>query len=538
MIPFASQRGVGQDLATHLLNVHDNEELEFVGVRGAIARDLHGAFAEWEAQAHALTKCRNYLYSMSVNPDPNQDPLNRAQYMDYITRAEEKLGLSDQPRAVVFHRKHGREHCHVVWSRIDAEKGKAIHIAFDHQKLMMVTKEFAREHNLILPEGYEKKPQESRQLSLYEKVQQDETGITQAQRISDITSAWQGSDSVNAFLRALDDRGYILARGKRPYVVVDIYGHVNALSKLIDDRQVRTKHIREFLNKEITDGMLPTVEEAKEMAARQLKEFGDHQRAEDAYLRRKELERKQSRRRERLDGLKQSLEHRQRRERAVLSERHLAERRTIRQAYRAEIKRVRQERYQRRPRGLADFLGKVTGINVVRQKLHDHQDRKRRRQFAQVMQIKREAHRDEQVRLTQRHGLQTLDLDRQFRALAQVQARERKTMEIAIRKDGRIDRRAGKARVPEVYYEGPVPVVGGEHGTLEKSFDRALARLGPKTPEFDLKEEFGRAAGSEREQTERESEEGPSKESPGRTRLRRQRAPRRRGKSKDLDKER
>ena len=88
-----------------------------------------------------MTGCRNYLYSLSVNPDPSQGQLTRAQYLDYIDRAEAKLNLSGQPRAIVFHIKEGREHCHVVWSRIDAEHGKAVHQAFDHQKLMLVTRD-------------------------------------------------------------------------------------------------------------------------------------------------------------------------------------------------------------------------------------------------------------------------------------------------------------------------------------------------------------------------------------------------------------
>ena len=73
MIPFGSQRALGQDLATHLLNEYDNELMEVAEVRGAIAQDLHGAFAEWEVQAHSLTKCQNYLYSLSINPDPAQE---------------------------------------------------------------------------------------------------------------------------------------------------------------------------------------------------------------------------------------------------------------------------------------------------------------------------------------------------------------------------------------------------------------------------------------------------------------------------------
>ena len=40
MIPFGSQRALGQDLATHLLNTLDNERMEVTQVRGAVARDL------------------------------------------------------------------------------------------------------------------------------------------------------------------------------------------------------------------------------------------------------------------------------------------------------------------------------------------------------------------------------------------------------------------------------------------------------------------------------------------------------------------
>lgn len=148
MIPFASQRGGGQDLATHLLNAYDNEITEVAHLRGAIADDLHGAFKEWEVQADTLTRCEKYLYSLSINPDPAQGPLTRAQYMDYIGRVEETLGLKDQPRAVVFHVKEGREHCHVVWSRIDADQQRSVHLAFDREKLMQVTRSFARDHHL------------------------------------------------------------------------------------------------------------------------------------------------------------------------------------------------------------------------------------------------------------------------------------------------------------------------------------------------------------------------------------------------------
>ena len=145
MIPFASSRGHGQDLATHLQKEFDNEYIEVAEISGAIADDLHGAFAEWEAQASALTRCENYLYSLSINPDQKTNgPLTRAQYDDYIARVEQSLGLAGQPRAVVFHIKNEREHCHVVWSRIDVVQEKAVHLAYDRDKLMMVTRANSR----------------------------------------------------------------------------------------------------------------------------------------------------------------------------------------------------------------------------------------------------------------------------------------------------------------------------------------------------------------------------------------------------------
>src|SRR5215469_14810505 len=102
MIPKGNQRAGGQQLATHLLNSFDNDSVEIVEVRGAVAQDLHGAFAEWYAQSKA-TDCRKYLYSLSINPDHRQGPFTRAHYDDFIARTEKKLRLGGQPRAVVVH---------------------------------------------------------------------------------------------------------------------------------------------------------------------------------------------------------------------------------------------------------------------------------------------------------------------------------------------------------------------------------------------------------------------------------------------------
>ena len=67
MILKGNQRAGGTDLATHLLNAADNERIEIAEIRGTVAGDLHGAFAEYEALAVG-TKCREPLYSLSINP--------------------------------------------------------------------------------------------------------------------------------------------------------------------------------------------------------------------------------------------------------------------------------------------------------------------------------------------------------------------------------------------------------------------------------------------------------------------------------------
>ena len=152
MIAKGNQRSGGQNLATHLMNAHDNERVDIADVSGAVAQDLHGAFAEWRTHSKA-TRCREYLYSLSINPDDRQGNLTREQYLDFIDRTEKKMGLSEQARAVVFHSKEGRLHCHAVYSRTDLEKLRFIQLSHDRQKLRSVVQEFARDHGLELPDG-------------------------------------------------------------------------------------------------------------------------------------------------------------------------------------------------------------------------------------------------------------------------------------------------------------------------------------------------------------------------------------------------
>ena len=492
MIPFGSQRALGQDLATHLLNTQDNERMEVAQVRGAVARDLHGAFAEWEAQAHTLTRCSNYLYSLSVNPDQRQGRLSREQYLDYIDRVENRIGLAGQPRAIVFHVKKdkngvSREHCHVVWSRIDAERGKARQIAFDHDKLMMVTREFARDHGLKLPDGYyrdkgQERPKKNRQLSLYEKSQQEKGGLTKEQHMAQVTAAWHKRDNPRAFVRSLEDMGYILATGTRDYVLVDLYGNMNSLPKLIDDKKVRTKDLREFLGKEFPKDSLPSVDEARALAAGHRAAMELFSKSEERAARegrekqrREELQGRQLPRRQAIEKEVTALAERQRQVRQELLEEQKKARATLRQGYLQESKRIRLDRAGHRPKGLAAFLGRITGVEMITKKIQQYRDKTRYDAFvSQKRELSERQQRETRI-LTRQHELEKLTVQHRLRSLELVEQRELRSLETALLKERRVEERVRTRQEPS-------------REPNKDAFNRAA-----KKP-IDLSAEFARAA--------------------------------------------
>jgi hypothetical protein len=507
VIPFASQRGGGQDLATHLLNAYDNESTEVAHIRGAIADDLHGAFKEWEVQADTLTRCEKYLYSLSINPDPRHGTLTREQYLDYVRRAEDMLGLTDQPRPVVFHVKEGREHCHVVWSRVDAEHGRAVHLAFDHDKLMRVTRAFARDHGITLPKGYEKSRQVG-QFSLHEQVQKQETGLSKADHMREVTDAWLQSDDPRAFVQALAERGYILATGKRPYVLVDLYGNANALPKLIDDKAVRTADIRAFLEEEFPVASLPSVEEAEKLVADHRKVI-EQSVSEDRYADRlAELKQSQRERRVAVERERARLDGEQRDSRLAQQRAHSAARDDLRRGYRQKVKEVREERERNRPVGLAAFLGRITGVDLIRRAVHRHQDRQRFKAYRAESRDLKTRQEQEARALEARLKVQAQEVARKDAALAKVEKRELAAFMRDRQREQRIRDRGGEAVMPSLEH-----LVAVEEAVDDRRDADLLAAFGKAKGEGrheppDLLAAFRRAA-KDRE----ESDEGSGSES-------------------------
>jgi hypothetical protein len=431
MILKGNQRGGGQQLAAHLLNSFDNERVEIIDVRGAVAQDLSGAFAEWAAEARG-TRCQKFLYSLSLNPDQTQGHLTRAQYLELLERTERSLKLVGQPRAVVFHEKRDkdgvlREHCHAVWSRIDTDRMKAVQISHDRLKLRTVAQDFAKKHGLELPEGMkagkakdtrtDRFNNRARQENLGDKQQQERTGVTLEQHRAAIAACWSATRTGSEFVHALEDKGYFLAQGdQRGYVVVDLFGEVHSLSR----RLIGTAKAIELKERLIGYPVdkLPDVESAQAYAKQKLQErekalaaggqaVDEKKQQEEAALaaRKAGLQLRQEARRNAID-----------KQRGELHARQFAERGALREIQAAENAGVTAARLEKQPKGLTAFITRITGIrNVVA--------------WAQgKADSKRDAEQKRQTEtLLRRHDREMKDMDRHYHALARLEVRENRS---------------------------------------------------------------------------------------------------------------
>jgi len=77
-----------------------------VSCAGFSCERLIDALSEAEAVAKG-TRCRQFLFSLSLNPPPGED-VSIDTFETAIEMVEERLGLTGLPRAVVFHEKEGR----------------------------------------------------------------------------------------------------------------------------------------------------------------------------------------------------------------------------------------------------------------------------------------------------------------------------------------------------------------------------------------------------------------------------------------------
>ena len=264
MILKASKRSGGAQLGQHLLKTEENEHVEIHEVSGFVSDSVTGAMNEAYALARG-TKCRQYLFSLSLSPPPLES-VRPEVFEKALGEIEEKLGLSGQPRVIVFHEKEGRRHCHAVWSRIDAQTMTAKDLPFFKLKLNKIAKQLYLENGWDMPKGFTSaKLRDPRNFTLDEWQQAKRAGLDPRELKSAIQSCWKQADGRQAFAAALEERGLFLARGdRRGFVAVTLDGDVFAISRMIG---VKAKDVQARLG---DPAKLLSVEETRQKLASEI----------------------------------------------------------------------------------------------------------------------------------------------------------------------------------------------------------------------------------------------------------------------------
>lgn len=259
MIGKGTQHNNGAKLAAYLITGKENERATLWQLRGFASDDIREAFRSVHVMADA-TRCEQPFFHVQVRT-PNGEALTRKQWEHVADRIESKLGLSDQPRAIAFHRDEegGHEHMHIAWSRIDDETMTARALPFFKLRLKEVCRELEIELGLTRVTNERRGP--SMAPLRHEQEQARRLGVDIHAIRAAIRDSWERSDSGRGFTAALSEKGFTLARGEsRDYIAIDKAGGMHALGKRILGHTAA--EVRERLG-DLDSRSLPTVEEAR-----------------------------------------------------------------------------------------------------------------------------------------------------------------------------------------------------------------------------------------------------------------------------------
>ena len=234
-------------LAAHLTRTDTNERAEVKEVWGAVSEELLGALREMESVA-AGARTTKPFYHGSINTKADER-LTDEQRKHAIDKLEDALGLTGQARVVVVHEKEGREHCHIVWSRIDLDRMAAISDSHNYRKHEEVARALEREFGFERVQGAhverDGKARPDRTPSHREMLQAERTGISNEDAKELMTGIWKATKNGKEFQAALADKGWILARGdRRDFVAIDPTGGVHSIARRIEGARaadVRTR---------------------------------------------------------------------------------------------------------------------------------------------------------------------------------------------------------------------------------------------------------------------------------------------------------
>ncbi|HTR78519.1 MAG TPA: relaxase/mobilization nuclease domain-containing protein [Gemmatimonadaceae bacterium] len=261
MIIKGGSRTYWRNFADYLMTAKDNERVSLVEIRGLAAETVLEGFRELDLLGRG-TRSRKFYYHASINPREGEE-LTPEQWEEAVDRLEENLGLAGQPRMRVRHDKDGRApHEHVVWSRVDTDTMTVIPDSHNFDIHMRTAD--ALEKAFAHQRTQRGRGREGRSPEDWEHPRGQESGIEPRDVSRELTGLWQRADSGQAFAAAIEEHGYILAKGdRRDFVVVDPAGDDHSLSRRIEG--ATASEIRKRMV-DVDRAALPTVAAARAMA--------------------------------------------------------------------------------------------------------------------------------------------------------------------------------------------------------------------------------------------------------------------------------
>ena len=148
MIIMSHVRGGYHAIAAYLKAQGNNEKISTVDISDFEAEDLDEAFQNMWAVA-AKTRAKKALHHISINPR-RDERLTGDQLSAIVRRCELKYGYNhdDHQRVIVEHVKGGRQHFHVVWSRVSLLTGKPVWPGLHWNRSRQVAREMEAELDL------------------------------------------------------------------------------------------------------------------------------------------------------------------------------------------------------------------------------------------------------------------------------------------------------------------------------------------------------------------------------------------------------
>jgi MobA/VirD2-like, nuclease domain len=272
MIAKGNLHGDGAKLAVYLVTGKEGERAELIELRGFPTGNLRDAFVAAQLGAEARTHSTRPFFHAYVRLMEGES-LDREQWQHVADRIEARLGFKDQPRALAFHHlADGATHLHMAWSRHDLEHDRALDPGLYKLKLKEISRQLERELGLT-PVRNERDPDRKTLAPDRKEFEQSRRLGTDVTAIREnIRDCWDRSDNGASFIAALEEQGFILARGdRRDFVVIDPAGGDHALGKRI--LGVAAPGIRARIA-DIDKTQLPSVDEAKAIQAERARNTG------------------------------------------------------------------------------------------------------------------------------------------------------------------------------------------------------------------------------------------------------------------------